>query len=170
MSQPASVEPDAPEVSGSSWALDEHPSPADIDWGRIEELFNDRTLVRAVDISEMCGMAQVNSATHWQRAAQNYLVRGHRQWPPSLSIMRQKVDGDGAAGNDLPDWYPPHSSLLPPPDVPGKHGQNRWYKGTIYKWGMRTRRLDFNGDPIRRTAGPAKGRGPAGGRRLRKTQ
>lgn len=156
----------ATSLAEPSWALADNPNPADIDWDLIERLWSDRTLVDLAEIADMCGMTRVNSAATWQRAAQNYLVRGHRSWPPSTAILRQCTDpaDDGAAPVT---WYPVHPSLLPPPDVPGKRGQNRWYKGTIYRWGMQTRRLDLTGQPLRGQRGPAKGRGPTEGRRLR---
>lgn len=148
------------------WELIPHPSDHDIDWGLIERLINDRTLVDLAEIAEMCGLASRQSAWLWLRAAQNYLIRGYTKWPPTSSELRNQV-GDTPGLPSQPHYFV-HRAILPPPDIPGggKRGQDRWYRGTIYAWGMRTRRISPTGEPIPGDKGPVPGRGPAIGRRL----
>lgn len=167
MAQPVPTPPSA------HWELPDHPHPDDLDWDLMATLHSDRTLVDLADIAAMCGMANSHAAWLWFRAAKNYLLRGYREWPPSVDALKNEVHGtpDNTTLRPPPDGPVPyftHPSVLPPPDFPGRaRGQDRWYKGTIYRWGMQVRRISPTGEPLRRTSrGPAKGRGPVKGRKL----
>jgi hypothetical protein len=152
------------------WTFVEHPSPEDLDWGLIDQLQGDRTLVDLAEVAAMCGMASRQSAWHWHRAAQNYLLRGYREWPPSSQALRNEVDGGRGTDTTQPRTsgsapYFTHPNVLPPADISGAgRGQDRWYKGTIYRWGMKVRRISPTGDPMPRTSGAPPGRGPVRGR------
>lgn len=154
-----------PATTTEMWSLPEHPSAESFDWDLAERLCNDRTLVDLGEVATMCGMTSRQSAYFWLRGAQNYRERGLRTWPPtghSLRNLLPKPESQQPPAKALL-----HPSILPPPDVPGGgRGLDRWYKGTIYAWGMRTRRISPTGEPVARVAGPAPGRGPAHGRRL----
>lgn len=152
---------------GTAWELDFHPCADDIDWELVHRLWASRTLVELPRIAEMCAVASRQSPWHWQRAARNYTDNGVNRWPPTAEVLREVVHGDAPA----PVQPLTHPSVLPPPDVPGD-GQrlDRWYEGTIYRWGMKTGRITVTGEPQPRVAGASakRGRGPAPGRRLRR--
>ena len=148
------------------WEMDPHPYAGDVDWNLVSTLCGSRTLVDINRVAEMCGVASRQSPWLWQRAGSNYVVNGVNAWPPTPEVLREVVTGDSRK----PMAPLPHPSVLPAPDVPADRIRNaRWYEGTIYRWGMRTRRITLTGEPLPRVAGgrPKRGRGPSPGRRLR---
>lgn len=148
------------------WVLPKHPSPDDIDWDLIDRLCADRTLIDLGEVATMCGLAHRQHAWKWVRPARNYLVGHYRQWPPPPEVLLNKIDfeDDGRP----PGRYFTHRLILPPPDFPGRlRGKDRWYKGTIYGWGMRVHRISITGEPIPAMSGPGAGRGPVRGRVLK---
>lgn len=148
------------------WELDPHPHAGDVDWDLVGRLFASRTLIDVNRVAEMCGVNTRQSPWLWQRAGANYFVNGVNTWPPSTTVLRGIVKGDPKH----PTQPLPHPSVLPPPDVPAASIRlARWYEGTIYRWGMKTRRITMTGEPLPRVGRPKRGRGPLPGRRLRST-
>lgn len=147
------------------WEMEPHPHAGEVDWALVDRLWADQTLVDINDIAAMCGLSSRQSPWLWRRASANYSVNGVTSWPPTPDVLREVVVGDP----QHPTIPLPHQCVLPPPDVPGSTSHNsRWYKGTIYRWGMATRRISETGEPLLRITRPSRGRGPVPGRRPRR--
>lgn len=120
-----------------------HPTTADIaDVGLLRLLQSSRELVDLNQIATMCGINSRQATSRWRRAMENYVLRHHDQWPPTMAALRGEVDNPG--GPEI-DALPPHPNVLPPPAITGDGGraQARWYAGDIYRWAMRTRRISL---------------------------
>lgn len=146
---------------GYEYEIMVHRSAEEFDIARLEAMWADRTLLTLQQVGEMCGVSDKGQLAHWKRAMENYLFRGHTEWPPNQRLVRTVV-GEIVSEEPLLDELPPYESVLPAPATYGGRwsGQDRWYRGDIYKWGMRTRRIDHHGNPLTGTERTA-GRHPA---------
>lgn len=134
-----------------------HPDAAEVDLNFLQQLFSDQTLVTLAEIGEMCGGANKSTLSRWKKATEIYISGAHRVWPPETSVLRGRKADLATKGIHPPTSaftpvladLPPDESVLPPPAIIGDpwSGQTRWYKGDIYRWGMRVRRIGFDGKP-----------------------
>jgi hypothetical protein len=128
----------------------------DVDWAALEALCDSTELWTMADIVEFFGVART-SVWHWVRACGNYQWRGATEWPPTQSELRHRYEMPSPPPAER-RWWPDYTTILPPVDVPGGDGRDRWYKGSVMRWGLRTKRVDLTGSPASLKAG-ARSRG-----------
>lgn len=125
---------------------------ANVDWAMLETMSTDRTLWTVADIAEFFGLDRT-AVYHWERACLNYQLRGATRWPPTGVELRTRMPVSQDRPPVTRDWWPHHPTVLPPVDVPGTSGRNRWFKGTLVAWGLCTKRINLQGEPVQQRAG-----------------
>jgi len=134
----------------------DQPTPDESDSAKLLEMCSSTEPWTTAQIAEFFGVSR-NVVWHWARASRNYQFHGATTWPPTQVELRLAYGGATPAAEPR-DWWPPHPTILPPVDLPGDGGRDRWLKGTIVKWARKTKRVDQAGNPAALKAG-TRGRG-----------
>lgn len=115
---------------------------APVDLYYMQRMCSDPTPVTLDEVGVMLGLkSRTKRAEMWNNTL-NYLNGAVSVWPPSGPEMGKRLAAQGPGI----EWWPPHPSVLPVPDLPWTDARPRWTRGAVRKWALEVGRMAWSLD------------------------